>query len=58
MTNAHKYVKNSELREIVKDIKGIGTEATRSTLIKQLLDAGMLIEKSAKKNKNFMYRIM
>ena len=49
LTNAHKFVKNPDLREIVKEIKGIGTEATRSTIIKQLLDAGMLIEKIAKK---------
>lgn len=49
LTNAHKYVKNPELKETVKEIKGIGTEATRSTIIKQLIDAGMLIEKTAKK---------
>lgn len=49
LTNAHKYVKNPDLRETVKEIKGIGTEATRSTIIKQLIDAGMLIEKTAKK---------
>lgn len=49
LTNAHKYVKNPELRETVKNIKGIGTEATRSTIIKQLLDSGMLIEKPSKK---------
>lgn len=49
LTNAHKFVKNPELRETVKEIKGIGTEATRSTIIKQLIDAGMFIEKTAKK---------
>lgn len=49
LTNAHKYVKNPDLRETVKEIKGIGTEATRSTIIKQLIDAGMMIEKTAKK---------
>ena len=49
LTNAHKFVKNHDLRETVKEIKGIGTEATRSTIIKQLLEAGMLIEKTAKK---------
>lgn len=49
LTNAHKYVKNPELRETVKNNKGIGTEATRSTIIKQLLDSGMLIEKPSKK---------
>lgn len=49
LTNAHKFVKNPDLRETVKEIKGIGTEATRSTIIKQLIDAGMLIEKTAKK---------
>lgn len=49
LTNAHKFVKNPDLRETVKEIKGIGTEATRSTIIKQLIDAGMMIEKTAKK---------
>ena len=49
LTNAHKYVKNPDLRETVKEIKGIGTEATRSTIIEQLIDAGMMIEKTAKK---------
>ena len=49
LTNAHKYVKNPDLRETVKEIKGIGTEATRSTIIKQLIDAGMMIEKTVKK---------
>lgn len=49
LTNAHKFVKNPDLRETVKEIKGIGTEATRSTIIKQLIDAGMFIEKTAKK---------
>lgn len=49
LTNAHKYVKNPDLREKIKNIKGIGTEATRSTIIKQLIDSGMFIEKPNKK---------
>lgn len=49
LTNAHKYVLNPGLREKIKDIKGIGTEATRSTIIKQLIDSGMFIEKVNKK---------
>lgn len=49
LTNAHKYVQNPVLREKLKNIKGIGTEATRSTIIKQLIDSGMFIEKVNKK---------
>ena len=49
LTNAHKFVKNPDLRETVKEIKGIGTEATRSTIIRQLIEADMLIEKAVKK---------
>lgn len=51
LTQAHKYVKNKDLAQTVKEIKGIGTEATRSTIIDDLIKAGQLIEKTAKKKK-------
>lgn len=44
MCNAHQYVKDASLKTKLKDVKGIGTEATRSKIIKELLDAEMLLE--------------
>ena len=51
LTNAHKYVNDTSLREVVKDIKGIGTEATRSSIMEDLIKSGMLIEVANKKKK-------
>lgn len=55
LTNAHKYVFDQSLKEVVKEIKGIGTEATRSGIMDELIKAGMLIEKSNAKNKKELY---
>lgn len=51
LTNAHKYVNDASLRDVVKDIKGIGTEATRSSIMEDLIKSGMLIEVANKKKK-------
>lgn len=51
LTSAHKYVKDPGLREIVKNVKGLGTEATRSTIIEDLIKSGQFIEKANKKRK-------
>ena len=51
LTNAHKYVNDASLREVVKDIKGIGTEATRSSILEDLIKSGMLLEVANKKKK-------
>lgn len=48
MCNAHKYVKDESLKAKLKDTKGIGTEATRSSILKELIEAGMLIETGKK----------
>lgn len=52
MKQSYKYTKDHELElgKTLKDIKGIGTEATRATLISQLLSSEMLIEKAEGKN--------
>lgn len=51
MCNAHQYVKDASLKTKLKDVKGIGTEATRSKIIKELLDAEMLLETGKKSSK-------
>lgn len=55
MSNAHKYVKDAALKEMLKSVKGIGTEATRSNLLEDLLRVGMLIEKFGDKKKKELY---
>jgi DNA topoisomerase-3 len=44
MKEIHKYVKNQELKKQLKDVSGIGTEATRASIIKEIMDKGFLIE--------------
>lgn len=44
MKEIHKYVKNPELKKQLKDVSGIGTEATRATIIKELIDRVFLKE--------------
>lgn len=49
MKEIHKYVKNPDLKKRLKDVSGIGTEATRATIIKELIERGFLIEQTKKK---------
>jgi DNA topoisomerase III len=49
MKEIHKYVKNPELKKQLKDVSGIGTEATRPTIIKELIQRGFLREEKKKK---------
>lgn len=42
MKEIHKYVKNPESKKKLKDVYGIGTEATRATIIKELITRGFL----------------
>jgi DNA topoisomerase-3 len=44
MENAHKFIKVEEIRKRLRKSKGIGTEATRSTIVKQLISRGYLEE--------------
>ena len=37
MKEIHKYVKNEDLKKQLKDVSGIGTEATRATIIGELV---------------------
>lgn len=45
MKEIHKYVKNPELKKHLKDVSGIGTEATRASIIKELTARSFLAEK-------------
>ncbi|MEG6586103.1 DNA topoisomerase 3 [Dendrosporobacter sp. 1207_IL3150] len=49
MKEIHKYVKNPELKKQLKDVSGIGTEATRATIINELITRGFLREEKKKK---------
>lgn len=49
MKEIHKYVKNPDLKKKLKDVSGIGTEATRATIIKELVQRGFLSEEKKKK---------
>ena len=48
MKDIHKYVQNEELRKQLKDVSGLGTEATRATIIKELMTRKFLIEQKKK----------
>ena len=42
MKEIHKYVKNPESKKQLKDVYGIGTEATRARIIDELIERGFL----------------
>lgn len=42
MKNIHKYVKNEESKKLLKDVYGIGTEATRASIIDDLIQREFL----------------
>ena len=49
MKEIHKYVKNPEAKKQLKDVYGIGTEATRATIIDDLIRRKFLTAKGKKK---------
>lgn len=49
MQNAHRYVTDPAVKKLLKATEGIGTEATRATIIEQLLTRGYLTEVKAGK---------
>lgn len=49
MKEIHKYVKDQEVKKKLKDIYGIGTEATRATIIEDLLKRNFLQTEGKKK---------
>lgn len=49
MKEIHKYVKDTEVKKKLKDIYGIGTEATRASIIEDLIKRGFLQTEGKKK---------
>jgi len=49
MKEIHKYVKNPEAKKQLKDVYGIGTEATRATIIDDLIKRGFMKPSGKKK---------
>ncbi len=49
MKEIHKYVKNDDLKRQLKEVAGIGTEATRATIIDELIQRKFLREEGKKK---------
>lgn len=49
MKEIHKYVKNDDVKKQLKDVSGIGTEATRAQIIKDLIDRQFMEEHGKKK---------
>lgn len=49
MKDIHKYVKNEEAKKQLKDVYGIGTEATRATIIDDLIKRNFLTTAGKKK---------
>lgn len=49
MKEIYKYVKHEELKKKLKEVQGIGTEATRATIIGELIDRKFLVEEGRKK---------
>ena len=45
MNEVYRYVKDSEIKKILKETDGIGTAATQAGIIQELIDSGMLIKK-------------
>ena len=48
MKNIHEFVKDAELRAKLKDVYGIGTEATRAAIIEDLIKRKFLIQSRSK----------
>lgn len=49
MKEIYKYVKDDSLKKKLKEVQGIGTEATRATIINELIQRKFLVEEGKKK---------
>ena len=54
MVNVGKYIEDENLKKIMNESKGIGTQATRSAIIKELIKDGYIDVKKSKKV-NYLY---
>lgn len=50
MKEIYKYVKDESLKKKLKEVQGIGTEATRATIINELIRRKFLVEEGKKKH--------
>ena len=50
MKEIHKYVKNEDLKKQLKAVSGIGTEATRATIIDELITRKFMSDKRQKES--------
>lgn len=55
MENPAKFLEDDNLKEIIKEKQGIGTQATRSTIIRNLLDDKYVEEKKGKGKASYLY---
>lgn len=46
MENISKYIDEKDLKKIMREAKGLGTQATRGTIIKDLIDSGYMESKT------------
>ena len=49
MKEIYKYVKDESLKKKLKEVQGIGTEATRATIISELIQRKFMVEEGKKK---------
>lgn len=54
MENAGKYIQDEKLKKIMKETKGIGTQATRASIVNELIKDGYIDVKKQKKT-NLLY---
>lgn len=55
MASPAKFLHNQGYKNIIKEIKGIGTEATRAEIIKELLQNGYMEERKGKGKAKYIY---
>lgn len=48
MESVAKFVKDPEVKKVLKETEGLGTEATRSTILKELFESGQLVRDGKK----------
>lgn len=49
MENVHRYVKDEAVKKLLKQVEGIGTPATRASIIKSLISGNFIEERRVKK---------
>lgn len=55
MKNAYKYVQDPKVKRLLKEVEGLGTEATRANIIQYLVSRGYIAEVPKAKGKDIEY---